>query len=1088
MQSKFTRKKKDGFNRFISMLIALSFLLTGKIIAQTTITTEGGTNYSGNNNFGAVNSAVTFVVENTNATPIVLTEVHCYLTAAFTGTIPSLWYSTTSLSGVPAIASPLWTQVATGGPVMVAANGIIPVLTGLSITIPANTVYRFALQSSLGLAYSGTGTGTGAGQPTPNTFSADGVNLKLGNSQITGFNTGYGGSFASPTFTARFFTGRIKFAPAIACSGNPLPGNTQSSVSTVCPLEAFSLSTQIPVGTTGLTYQWQISPDGNSWSNAQGAGTSASYIASQTNATYYRCQVTCSGNTTASSPLLVPMTPLMNCYCSAGAVSTLFEKISNVSFGTINSNSTSGAGYENFTALSTTVYKGISLPVSISINPGYSTDQAYVWIDFNQNGNFGDPGEQVFISGAGAGPYTGAITIPATALTGPTRMRVRMQDTNPIYITNNTPCGTSAYGQVEDYTIDIQPCVQGVILSNPSNASTECSGNASFAITATGSLLNYSWQYRVNNSSPWLTVPNTAPFFGAGTTNLVIRDVPTTMNGYEFRAVIQGGCTAVDFSAPAALTVAPLTATVSPATASVCLGTIQKLTLTNPTSVAVYGAPTNLPLTITDNDITGNSSVIHVSGVPAGAVVTDVTVSFSMTHTWVGDMVMNLKAPNGQVLNLVGALNNGNGDNGTADFLNTKISSTAVAALSGAAAPRTGIFKADAFHPISIPVIATTTTNTWAPLLSMLNGDWSLVSCDIGPGDIGILSNWSINISYVAPPAQGLWGAVPLLPNTMFTDATASIPYVPGTPANAIWVKPAVSTNYSVVYTTPTPCTSLPTVIPVSVVVPINNLVNPANTNACIGGTASFTVSAGGGPLSYQWEESTDGGLLYNPIPGANTSILNLTAITSSMNGNRYRCILNAAPCSGSVTSAAATLTVNSLPVVTLSAATLLLTPGQTTTITASSIPGGAVNGWGWTYNGAMIPGNNTNTISGITVDRLGTYSASVTDINGCTASSANILVSAAASDRLWIYPNPTSGVFQVRLYTNPASITSKRAVYIYNSQGQLITSREFDLFNTSAPYQQMDFDLGRAAGGSYLVKVVDKYTGKIVSGIVIVQ
>jgi hypothetical protein len=33
-----------------------------------------------------------------------------------------------------------------------------------------------------------------------------------------------------------------------------------------------------------------------------------------------------------------------------------------------------------------------------------------------------------------------------------------------------------------------------------------------------------------------------------------------------------------------------------------------------------------------------------------------------------------------------------------------------------------------------------------------------------------------------------------------------------------------------------------------------------------------------------------------------------------------------------------------------------------------------------------------------------------------------------------------------------------------------------------------MDFDLGKAAAGTYVVKVVHKFTGKIVSGLVVVQ
>jgi hypothetical protein len=38
-------------------------------------------------------------------------------------------------------------------------------------------------------------------------------------------------------------------------------------------------------------------------------------------------------------------------YCTAGATSTSFEKISNVTFANITNNSTSTAGYEDFTSV-----------------------------------------------------------------------------------------------------------------------------------------------------------------------------------------------------------------------------------------------------------------------------------------------------------------------------------------------------------------------------------------------------------------------------------------------------------------------------------------------------------------------------------------------------------------------------------------------------------------------------------------------------------------------------------------------------------------------------------------------------------------
>ncbi len=146
-------------------------------------------------------------------------------------------------------------------------------------------------------------------------------------------------------------------------------------------------------------------------------------------------------------------------YCPAGATSTDFEKIGNVTFAGINNNSTSTAGYEDFTNVVGAVEAGANYPISVTIEEGYPEDQIYVWIDWDQNEVF-EVSELMWVSPIGAGPtHSGSIAVPAGALAGSTRMRVRLTDTHdgsgyPNNI-NAIPCGLSSYGQVEDYTINV---------------------------------------------------------------------------------------------------------------------------------------------------------------------------------------------------------------------------------------------------------------------------------------------------------------------------------------------------------------------------------------------------------------------------------------------------------------------------------------------------------------------------------------------------------------------------------------------------------------------------------------------------------
>ena len=1043
--------------------------------AQTTLTT----NFANNNG----NALVTFNFRNNNPGPVMITDMSS-ITGTTGGKIVSVFYKTTPIAGSPGAidAANGWLLAASATPNITTASAVVPMISNISLVIPGGATYGIAFQvttsANVGsLRYSTITAG-------PFIFSGGGCDM------INGANVSYGGGVApaAPTFSPRAFIGSISFVPLTTCSGTPAPGNTLSTVSSACPTVPFTLSLQNGTPQVGLSFQWQSSTNAaGPWTNITGA-TSNSYVATQTNATYYRCNVTCSGNTTASTPVLVSMNIPTNCYCAAGATSTSFEKIARVRYNQIDQSSTSTDGYENFLNVSTPAYLGATSQITVNLAGGFAADQTIVWIDFNQNGSFSDPGEQVFTSANSAGPHIGNITIPATALQGNTRMRVRMHDTS--LGGNNTPCGTSTYGQVEDYTVNIQVCVPVTYATQPSSTSVLCGGNASFSVTANGSAPVYGWQFRVNASSPWQDVANGGVYAGATTNTLTLTNVLSSFNGYQYRALLSGACAALDYSQPATLTVTPPTPVVSPASASICNGTIQALTITNSVSApttAIFAASAGLPLNVPDNNTTGITNSLTVSGIPAGVLVTNIAVKFNMTHTYVGDVVMNLKAPNGQTLNLIAALNGGNGNNSTANFTNTVIDSLSTTPLSGAAAPRTGTFRADKFNA-TIPTLTPTTTNFWAPLLSTLNGSWTLGMCDIFTGDLGVLTSWELQISYVAPVfAQGVWTASPAAPNTMFTDAAATVPYT-GTPATTIYVKPSANTNYSVQFTTPGGCTSSVATVPVTVSQPVVGLnVAPASRSVCVGGNTSFSATVtSGGPLTYQWAVSTNGGTSFANITGATGATLNLTGVTQSMSGNQYRVTATAGPCGAVVSTGVGTLTVNPLPVVTLASPMVKLVPGRTTVLTASSNPPAASNGYAWTLNGSAISGTgNTQTAN---IDRLGTYQVTVTDVNGCVNKSNALNIIAEGSDRVWIYPNPTAGAFQVRLY-HSGERAEKRVVTLYNTIGQVIESKEFVLVAGTPAYLQMNFDLGgTTAKGAYVVKVADQYSGRVVSGVVMVQ
>jgi len=84
------------------------------------------------------------------------------------------------------------------------------------------------------------------------------------------------------------------WTPPTPCTAPPAGGTTNGPGGAVCPGVNFTLTVSGASTGTGLTYQWESSPDNSTWT-AIGGQTSASLTTSQTANTYYRRRITCSG-------------------------------------------------------------------------------------------------------------------------------------------------------------------------------------------------------------------------------------------------------------------------------------------------------------------------------------------------------------------------------------------------------------------------------------------------------------------------------------------------------------------------------------------------------------------------------------------------------------------------------------------------------------------------------------------------------------------------------------------------------------------------------------------------------------------------
>ncbi len=169
----------------------------------------------------------------------------------------------------------------------------------------------------------------------------------------------------------------------------------------------------------------------------------------------------------------------------------------------------------------------------------------------------------------------------------------------------------------------------------------------------------------------------------------------------------------------------------------------------------------------------------------------------------------------------------------------------------------------------------------------------------------------------------------------------------------------------------------------------------PVNDTVNEGQSAIFEATATGVPTpSVQWEVSTDGGGTWEAVPGQTFTGLLVSKTTAAMSGNEYRArFTNAA---GTTTSAPATLTVQSLPIITTQPRNALIFVGGTATFEAAAkgTPPPAVRWEVSTNEGASwsaVPGATTNTLTVSDAplsDNGSQYRAAFTNTVGTTDSS----------------------------------------------------------------------------------------------------
>ncbi|MBL7701933.1 MAG: T9SS type A sorting domain-containing protein, partial [Ferruginibacter sp.] len=163
---------------------------------------------------------------------------------------------------------------------------------------------------------------------------------------------------------------------------------------------------------------------------------------------------------------------------------------------------------------------------------------------------------------------------------------------------------------------------------------------------------------------------------------------------------------------------------------------------------------------------------------------------------------------------------------------------------------------------------------------------------------------------------------------------------------------------------------------------------------------------------------------------------------------------------------ASVTVTVNVQPTVSITSTGTTVLPGSPVILTATPNPAGGTITW---YRDGNVVAGATGTTLIVRAADYGIYTATVTTAAGCIAQQSNALnIGYNISKRIWIYPNPTTGFFQVRYYNPDGGQTT---IQVFNKLGQRVFSKRAV---TGPAYERVDVDLRGAADGTYTVVVLD--------------
>ena len=188
----------------------------------------------------------------------------------------------------------------------------------------------------------------------------------------------------------------------------------------------------------------------------------------------------------------------------------------------------------------------------------------------------------------------------------------------------------------------------------------------------------------------------------------------------------------------------------------------------------------------------------------------------------------------------------------------------------------------------------------------------------------------------------------------------------------------------------------------------------PAPQNVALGSNATFTVTAAGSSLAYQWKKGSTSLSNGGRISGAISSALGISSVVDA-DASSYSCLVT--NLGGSTNTVSVALTVVHAPVITTQPASQVAAIGGT--VPFHVVATGTSPSYQWKKNGSVL--NNGGDFSGVTTPDLSVHVTSLADVAFYTVTVSNLAGSVTSSGAV------------LRVNQSPASFVETFESYPYN-------------------------------------------------------